>query len=389
MTDPHLAELIGRHLDGALDDAGLRELSALLAADPEARRTFARAVAHDTVLPRVAPRRRAPRVLWPVLAAAAVLLVAIGAWVALGAPSPAAGPTAAGAATVLRAGRELAPAEAGVLRSGDAVRAGTGGATLAWTEGTRAELDAGSTLAVAEPGPRKALVLEAGGLLVEAAPQGAGSGLGVRAGRLEVAVVGTRFRVASRDGAATVAVERGSVAVAVGRERRTLAAGEAALAASQGGLLPLPAGGIRLDGAAWDAGHGAGWQGRRVGDGIAGEVEATAERVANAESVDGHSRIAPGLTVSADVTLARPATLAVFLVCRRPDGSDWLGNYTAKAELPAGRSRRSWTLAELGVEKGAPLAAAAGGRIVRVAVCAWPQPAGLIVHQAVVGLSGR
>lgn len=390
-----LEELAGRHLDGRLDAAETAELSALLAAEPEARRTFARSIAYDTALPRALPRRRAAIPLWPLLAAAAALVIGAGLWWLL--PGGPDGPRIApgGDAVVVRAGAELAPAAAGALRRGDEVRCGSGGAAIVWSsEASRLELSGGARLALAEPGPRKDLELRSGDLVMDAAPQGAG-GLVVRAGAMAVTVVGTRFRVASANGGGTVAVEHGTVSVSAGGLRRAVGAGQVAVAGAAGRLWVSPAGdqsaarmlsgGARIDAAAWQAVAGRGWTGTLRGDDLAAQVEATAERVENPERREGYALLTPDLAIQADVTLAHPGTLAVFVICRLPDGHDWLGNYTVQQVVPAGRFQRTWTLADLRVEKGAPLADALGGRIVKITVCGWNQPVGLAVHRVAVG----
>ena len=387
-----LDSLIGGHLDGALDATQVRELAELLQADGEARRAFARSLALDTALPRVVRRRTALRLLWPALAAAAVLAIAVGLWL-LTAP---AGPRleAGSLAVVVRQGRELAADAAGALRDADRVRTADGKAVVVWPEGTRVTLGAGSRLDLVAAGPRKALYLDSGRIEVDAAVQTAGSALAVRTDRLDVAVVGTRFRVASAPGSSSLAVEHGSVAVSAGGERRTVSAGQLAVSTGSQPMWVSPAGqdanamlggDVRLDAVDYDLDRGKDWVGTLVNGSLHAVPEETAERVENPLRLDAYTRMLPDLTVDADVTLAKPATLAVIMICRRPDGRDWLGNYSVKAELPAGRHHRTWTAAELQIEQGAAIAAANGARLVKVAVCAWPRGAGLQVHAVAIG----
>jgi ferric-dicitrate binding protein FerR (iron transport regulator) len=389
-----LDQLIGGHLDGALDAAQVAELAALLAADGEARRAFARSLAYDTALPRLAQRRARPLLLrwWPALAAAALLMVGIGLWSGGTAPT---GPQLAGeGALVVRAGGELAAAAAGPLRAGDLVRTRSAAAVLRWPgEDTRIELAAGGELEIAAAGPAKDLLLRRGRVAVDAAHQQDGRRLDVRTDRLAVAVVGTRFTVARDAAGSTVAVEQGTVAVSAGGERREVAAGGLAMVGIAGGLQVMPAapagGGatlVRLDPAAWQAARGQGWTGTLGDDGlVAAAVDATAERVAVPIREAGYARLRPDMTIAVDATLARPGTLAVFLICRQADGRDWLGNYAVSVELPAGRHQRTWSLGDLRVEKGAALAQALGARISGVAVGAWNRPTGLVVHSCTVG----
>jgi ferric-dicitrate binding protein FerR (iron transport regulator) len=403
VPDPRrrLEELIGAHLDDALDGAEIEELAAILAADGAARAIFARSLAMDTALARVVVRRRPPLRLWLACAAAAALVaIGLGLWrLGGGAPGPVL--ESGGGAVVLRAGRSLDAAAAGRLRPADRISAGAGDAVIAWTdEGTRATLGAGGSLEIVAPGPAKELLLRDGQVTVAAGAQAGSRHLLVRTGRLSVTVVGTRFRVAESAGASSVAVEHGAVAVDAGDGPRTVAAGQVAIRPVSKPLWVSPAGedtaallvgmpGARLDAAAWGADHGVGWRGSVRADGIAAIVDTpTAERVQNPPRLQGYARLLPDLAITADISLTRQATVALYLICRRPDGSDWIGNYLARIELPAGTHRHAWSMADLGVEKGTAIADAQGARLVSVAVCAWPQPAGLVVHEVTVGNAG-
>jgi ferric-dicitrate binding protein FerR (iron transport regulator) len=391
-----LDQLIGYHLDGALSPDQTRELAGLLAADGEARKTFARSLAMDTALPQVVRRRR-PVLMWSSLAAAALIAVGV-AWWLLGEPD---GPRLepGSQAVVVRGGRELPAADAGVLRAADRVRTGETPAVLVWPEGTRATLAAAGTLDLVAAGPRKDLYLDGGRLQVDAAPQGQERSLQVRTDRLAATVVGTRFRVASGAGSSSLAVEHGSVMVDAGGQQRTVSTGQLAVLTGERPLWISPAGqdlstmlsapAVRLDPIAWQRDQGHGWFGTLYDGAIQAAVEATAERVANPQQMDGYTRMLPDIAITADVTLAKPGTLAIFLVCRRADGRDWLGNYTVQQDLPAGRHHRSWSAAELRVEKGAPLSETDNARIVSVAICTWPQGTGLQVHAVDIAHAGR
>lgn len=379
-------QLVGSHLDGALDAERTRELAELLAADGDARRAFARALAMDTALPQALPRRRPALLLWST-AAAALLAIGVGWWLLRHEHGPRIeGPDA----IVLRDGRELPVAAAGSLRTADRIRTAGSPAVLRWSEGTHAILAPAGTLDLLAAGPDKALHLDTGRLEIDAAPQGAERRLRVTTADLAASVIGTRFRIARQGGASSLAVEHGSVAVEAGSERRTISAGQLAVRSadrpmwvSQPGqdlqaLFAEPV--VRLDAAACARDRGAGWIGRAHDGSLVAIAEATAERIANPHRDTGYTSLMPGLVIDADITLGQPATVAVFLICRRPDGRDWIGNYAVKIELPAGRHRRSWNAADLAVEKGAPLTEALGGRIAMVAVSAWPTGAGLRLH---------
>lgn len=393
-----LDELIGAHLDGALDVAGSEELLAIISADSDARRDFARSVAFDTVLPRVARRPRLRIVHWSGIAAAAALLVGIGVWTTL---TPGTGPVIEGDSTVavVRDGGELTLAAAGALRDGDQLRVVHGTAALRWPdEGTRMVLGTGSVLALVHAGPSKEVDLQTGWVDVAAGHQTGERHLTVRTAQAAVEVVGTRFTVANVAGTSAIDVTEGAVAVSAGGAKQTVASGQRAVVAASGGLqiasrdsLAVSGStgpGAHLDLATYQAEQGRGWDGTPGPDGLIAVHDATAERVTDPRLPAGYAHLWPDLVIEADVTLARPGTLALFLVCRRPDGSDWTGNYTVQKVLPAGRHQRIWTIADLRPEKGSPLADALGARITKVAVCAWTQPVGLVVHQVVVRNAG-
>jgi hypothetical protein len=394
-----LDELIGAHLDGALDATQAEELAVILAGDRDARRDFARSVAFETVLPRVAPRPRLRLVYRAsALAAAAVLLVGVGWWLARPMGD---GPEleSGGIAVILRGGHELTPAMAGVLRDADVVQVQAGPVALRWpTEGTRMVLGSGSVLTLTHGGPTKDVELRSGWVDVAAAHQTNGRHLTVRTAQAAVEVVGTRFVVAHAAGNSSIEVAEGAVAVQAGGARRTVEHGQRAVV-SPGGALQVgsrdgiaPAGasgpGARLDVAAWQADQGRDWEGTMGRDGLVALVEQTAERVGNPQRMAGYAHLWPDLSIDVDVTLTHPGTLALFLVCRRPDGSDWTGNYTVQELLPAGRHRRAWSIADVRIEKGTPLAEALGARITRVVACGWNQPVGLVVHEVVVRNGG-
>jgi len=82
-------ELLHRHLNGDLDDGELRHLMTRLEATPEFRRMLAELALEETLLAevvregRVAARPK-PRLAWPAVAAAAVMLLALGVFLGTG-----------------------------------------------------------------------------------------------------------------------------------------------------------------------------------------------------------------------------------------------------------------------------------------------------------------
>lgn len=384
-------ELIGAHLDGALGPDEVREFAALLTAHPDVRTAFAQALVLDTALPTVVRRRLSAWWWTSGLAAAAAVLLGVG----YGYLHEKTGPEVLGSgAIVVRDGRELHGENAGHLRAADVVRATGSPVSLRWaSEGTTMELAAGGTCTVVAPGPTKDLLLSAGELSVAAAHQTSGATLTVRTDRLSVAVVGTHFSVRNDGSASQVSVSEGRVALTAGAQQRPLAAGQTAVCGHSGDMLIGPTAPvvmttplIRVDAAAWRAVLGKGWAGTLRGEDLIAEVaSATAERVTVPERDAGYGVLRADLRVTIDVTLAQPGTVAVFLVCRKPDGRDWIGNYRLEEKLSAGRHQRTWTVADCVTEKGVSLSEALGGQISCMTVGAWTQPVGLVVHTAAIG----
>lgn len=242
--------LIARHLDGTADAAEAAALDRLLREDPAVARAFARAAAVDADLRRLhraadpaapadgsitariavaerqaavrsarrrVPRRRGRIVRFPLLAAAAAVLLALGAtvWLATAGGAPAA-PFSAD-------GRPLA---AGTPLSGTVGVAGGGSAVLS----------SGAEAVAAGDAREPVLRLGRGTVRCTVEPRPAG-GFRVATPHGEVRVIGTVFSVAV-DGSTRLTVERGVVeAVAGGGAVRVSAGGAALLAAGRSPTL--------------------------------------------------------------------------------------------------------------------------------------------------------
>lgn len=164
--------------------------------------------------PRLAPRRR-PSVRLA-LAAAAVLLAALGVWLA--APSPD------------RPAADGAPVAAGEHRfSADGAWTWSDGTSLRFAAGSRAALPAAA-------GPGRSVRLDAGVLTAEVAPQPADRPLLILCPGCEVVVLGTTFSVAVSDAVVDIAVTTGRVAVRHAGGEEEVAAGGRAQVRHPGGL---------------------------------------------------------------------------------------------------------------------------------------------------------
>jgi ferric-dicitrate binding protein FerR (iron transport regulator) len=264
-------ELIARHLDGTLDDAGRESLRTWLLQDRERLREYLREVSFDHDLRRLT-RERATRhehgfpstryqrprgrmsSRWRIaLAAAAVLALAFGVWAALAGQLAAprvAEVTEVSGGVLLRHGGSESPAEPhAAMRVGDALLLAPGGsrARLVLADGSAIELAHGAELALS--GANR-LELRHGSASVRAAKQEPGSPLRVDTPAACATVVGTDFTFTELGGETALAVREGSVrfedhvrgdsrAIAAGARAAAgpeLAAARAALSASAGAL---------------------------------------------------------------------------------------------------------------------------------------------------------
>lgn len=423
MSDDHHAtesereidQLVTAHLDNALDAESALRLHDLLRADVQARRLLLAASCQASALPRIAlesglaraapaPRRRRPfgvrtasAASW--LAAASLLLMAMWWWLA---PTVVRALRIDGAAglTIERAGQQRDGTNPW-LRAGDRITATGGPARLSWTtEGTSIELASGAQALIETLGASKRLRLERGALSAVVAPQSATGGLTVATPFGSVDVVGTRFSVQVMERTSTVAVEHGSVRVSASRAGGmapvTITAGYAvttdgATVSVPGPISSLPSPSVLANTAA--AGHlrlgaedfrpSAGWEGDLIDGTIRGRPVASSAVTRITTPLgrpDGYSRFDQDLRCTLRLSVDRPTTLAVLLVCDHPDGgSAWVGNLQSERHIPAGEQELTITAADLRqVTAGTP--PPAGSRVVAVAVMCWVPAADLRLH---------
>lgn len=162
-------------LEGALAERG-----AAAAAEPER--------ASPISTRRLRPRPRRPGRLWLLVAAGILLALGAGWWFA-SAPDA-----------------DLPRRDGSLVTRGGAV---AGAAELHWPDGTVVRLASAAQVRVPQVG--RGLDLEAGELVVEAAPQSMERPFRVRTPHATAQVVGTRFRLRCADGATTLAVDEGVV----------------------------------------------------------------------------------------------------------------------------------------------------------------------------------
>jgi ferric-dicitrate binding protein FerR (iron transport regulator) len=244
-------ELISCHLDHTLDDAGYAELDAWLAADRANQVRYCNAVlTHQQLLQRGAaashattPSRRhlrlsQPRRTWIpwASAAAALLLVALGWWVAQPRSDDAPWLIAAEATDVQRpsAGRVLIGER---LEPGDRLTTGAGTAHLRFADGTRITIAAGSVATVQDPAKGKRLRLDQGDLSADVTHQASGRPLVISTISADVVVVGTTLQVTSTGDETRVGVTTGNVRVERGTDTIAVPAGSFAVAATATPLL--------------------------------------------------------------------------------------------------------------------------------------------------------
>ena len=139
---------------------------------------------------------------------------------------------ARGEATLVSGGSSEPVRPGTVLRPGQSLRTGRGGAAgIALPDGSVAELEDETAVAEISGGPRKEIRLASGVLVARVKPQAAGSAVVVATPQAEIVVLGTEFRVSARPSETGVAVFEGRVRVAgAGGRAVTVAAGQFALA---------------------------------------------------------------------------------------------------------------------------------------------------------------
>lgn len=214
--------LLGQALADDGDEAFLRAMEERLDGKPSALlRAVDRSLATRSARRHASRRRRPQWIGWPLLAAAALLLLGVGVLII----HPPSAPTAANVIAILRpeAAAEIELRRAGSAVAGDDVQPGdvidvrSGSAALIFPDATTLTLSAHAEVIV-EDGQRpgggaKRLRMSGGTLEADVAHQPAGEPLTVRTPHALVTVVGTRLRIAVGE-ATAVSVQQGLVRVA-------------------------------------------------------------------------------------------------------------------------------------------------------------------------------
>lgn len=116
-----------------------------------------------------------------------------------------------GTAQLTRDGSTTAAADGAALRPGDLIEAGSS-VGIAFVDGSRLQVEPDARLRLAADLTRGA-TLERGGLAADVKPQQPGERFEIRTAHATVRVIGTRFSLSVADGATTVAVSEGSIAL--------------------------------------------------------------------------------------------------------------------------------------------------------------------------------
>lgn len=210
-------DLAERWCDGSLEEDRAHRLSALLAADPRLARELAARARQAVQLRQLAAPSRRRRIRVVTMAGLGACAAALVAAVMLLRVGPAAPP--APLATVEALAGDVAIDGVAAV-AGDALTAGRplevpvgASAVLRLRDGSAVRIVGAARLAVEERDGAR-IRLAAGGIVVEAAEQAPGRTLRVSDQRLEVRVVGTRFRVVCGASISEVVVEHGTVDVA-------------------------------------------------------------------------------------------------------------------------------------------------------------------------------
>jgi ferric-dicitrate binding protein FerR (iron transport regulator) len=350
-------ELVERQLDGELSRAEQDEL-ALLLADPGQQRLLARMMAlHGALAQAPVPAPAQSPVALPVLrwsrrqralaAAAILLLLGLGALLALRAGAPAADAwqlAAAGSgATMVHGERELAAHAGQALAAGDRVR---GAATLLLSDGSR--LESGEDTQLELLGQRPGVRLVAGRVAVTAHPRPLGPALAVVTQFATAEVHGTRYAVVADALRTVVSVSEGTVALLHGGSPPLLlSAGSGACASATSAVrFTLPAGPWMVDFAL----GGADWSGRQVAGGRAPAFHHRDETAAgrpvwgiSSPPAGGSGYVALGHGLSAELTYDLPEACDAFIlltIVSAADRTDFRANLQADLHLAAGSGQQ-------------------------------------------------
>ncbi|MFM2092413.1 MAG: hypothetical protein RLZZ127_2902 [Planctomycetota bacterium] len=199
--------LVWRHLDGSATPDEVDRLSRRLAEDPAVCRAFVEISRIQAALHGVPARRASP--LWPRVALAALLALAVGAgaWALLRSDAPAPGDTLAG---------------------------GPAGRAVALADGTILALAPGAALIV--PAPGDPWELERGALAATVAPQAPDRPWRIRTPHAEATVLGTAFRLDAGDRGTRLEVDHGRVRFTQGADTLVAGAGQELVAIPGRGL---------------------------------------------------------------------------------------------------------------------------------------------------------
>lgn len=394
--------LLAAHLDDTLDAAETARFHEHLRSDAQARQLLLAASTQASALPRLGLEESAvqrplpvsasasPRGWWLPLATAATLLVGALSWWSL---SQSVSEVRVAGGRIERAG--VAQPAGTTLRAGDRLVGGTAATVLSWPgEDTRLDLTAGSSLRVEELGVRKVVRLEQGGLEAVVAAQPTDGGLTIVTPHGRVEVIGTRFEVQVQERGSRVAVTHGRVRVSPssGGPAVMIEAGYAAeltpgaisspgpaMALPPVASVPLPAVStgptLRITAVDFTAGSEG-----RVAGGVVHGVPIADGRVTRlttaARRPTGYARLGDHLRCTVRLSVDRPTTLALLLVCDQPDGEAmWVGNLQAERAIPAGTHEVVFTRADLRLATGAM--PAVGSRLIAASVMCWGEAADL------------
>ncbi len=343
------------------------------------------------------PANPQPRRLWaarpwssggPVLAAAALVLVAVGWWLLRPGTGSSDLPISRQPLTVTRADRAVAVPAGIPLHGGDRIQ---GAVSLSWSDGTTLEGSSSADLVLAG-GRGKQLRLAAGTMRIEAAKQPAGQPLVIDTAQARAEVVGTRFALAVEQGRTALAVEHGAVRfasrdgsestlVTEGRQRATIGAG-VPVVETFGRALGLAV--------TWSADAAqAGWGGTVTGEGIAAIASRNDGWQVTAPTLTGASigTWGDGVVLEIDASMRLSGWIAGLVTLSDPISGTFTTNLLAEASVEQ-PGRRTWRFTSGQFKPNPPLDAARSGNgfasqgIGKLTILSWGvQDTGLVVHR--------
>jgi ferric-dicitrate binding protein FerR (iron transport regulator) len=217
------AALHSRPADAEADAAFITGMTTVLRTQADGGVFAARVASRIQRSARLRRRRRSRASwVWAVALAACLAFLVAGAW--LLSPHPDL-PSVDGADAPLAAGSQLQPDVNTIL---------------VWSDGTRAEIAAGSALEILPSAAGKSVALVSGRIAIEAAKQPTNRPMTVRTPETLATVIGTRFVLDCAAGATRLAVSDGTVRLGEGADPLMVAAGSRAQADSHG-IRPVDA----------------------------------------------------------------------------------------------------------------------------------------------------